>query len=61
MQPGDGHWPTPGMTRVAAPSTTLRRGPSPTQFAVPQPSHLYDGVYNFEGLAESPNPSAFPT
>ena len=25
-QPGDGHWPTPGMHRMAAPSTTLSRG-----------------------------------
>ena len=24
--PGDGHWPTPSMHRVAAPSTTLSRG-----------------------------------
>ena len=26
VQPGDGHWPTPGMHRVAAPCTTLSRG-----------------------------------
>ena len=26
LQHGDGHWSTPGMHRVAAPSTTLRRG-----------------------------------
>ena len=26
VQPGDGHWPTPSMHRVAAPSTTLSRG-----------------------------------
>ena len=26
VQPGDGHWPTPCMHRVAAPSTTLSRG-----------------------------------
>ena len=26
MQPGDGHWPTPGMHRVAAPSTALLGG-----------------------------------
>ena len=26
VQPGDGHWSTPGMHRVAAPSTTLGRG-----------------------------------
>ena len=26
VQPGDGHWPTPVMHRVAAPSTTMSRG-----------------------------------
>ena len=26
VQPGDGHWSTPGMHRVAAPSATLGRG-----------------------------------
>ena len=26
VQPGDGHWPTPGMHQVAAPSTALSRG-----------------------------------
>ena len=26
VQSGDGHWSTPGMHRVAAPSTTLGRG-----------------------------------
>ena len=31
VQPGNGHWPTPSMHRVAAPSTTLSRGkPSAT-------------------------------
>ena len=31
VQPGDGHWCTLGMHRVAAPSTTLSSGePSPT-------------------------------
>ena len=54
VQPGDGHWPTPSMHRVAAPSTTLSRGePSATQSAVPQPYHLYGGAYRFGGLAES--------
>ena len=53
-QPGDGHWPTPGMHRVAAPSTTLSRGePYATQSAVSQPSHVYGGAYSFVGLAES--------
>ena len=33
--------------------------PSATQLAVPQPYHLYGGVYSFGGLAESPDPSAF--
>ena len=55
MQPSDGHQPTPGMHRVAAPSTMLSRGePYATQSAVPQPSHLFGG-------AESPDPSTFPT
>ena len=54
MQSGDGHWPTPGMQRVAAPSTTLSRGePYAAQSAVPQPCHLYGGAYSFGGLAES--------
>ena len=26
VQPGDGHWSTPGLHRVAAPSATLGRG-----------------------------------
>ena len=54
MHPGDGHWSTPGMHRVAAPSTTLSRGePSATQSAVPQPSHLYGGAYSIGDLADS--------
>ena len=53
MQPGDGHQPTPGMYRVAAPSTTLSRvEPYAALSAVPQPSHLYGGAYSFGGLAE---------
>ena len=36
VEPGDGHQSTPGMHRVAAPSTTLgREEPSATQSAVP--------------------------
>ena len=62
VQPGDGHQSTPGMQRVAAPSTTLSRGePSATPSAVPQPSHLYGGAYSLGGSAVSPDPSAFPT
>ena len=54
MQPGDGHPSTPGMHRLAAPSTTLDRGePSATHSAVPQPSHLFGGAYNLWGLEES--------
>ena len=54
MQPGDGHWSTPGMHRVAAPSITLSRGePSATQSAVPQPSHLYGGAYSLGGSVEN--------
>ena len=54
VKPGDGHWATPGIHRVAASFTTLSRGePYATQSAVPQPSHLYGGAYSFGGLAES--------
>ena len=54
VQPGDSHWSTPGMHRVAAPSATWSRGePSTTQLAVPQPSHLYGGTYSHGGSAES--------
>ena len=61
VQPGDGNWPTPGIHRVAAPSTALRMGePSAMQTGVPQPSYLYGEAYSFRGLAESPDPSAFP-
>ena len=36
VQPGDGHWSTPGMHRVAAPTATLGRvEPSATHSAVP--------------------------
>ena len=52
--PGNGHWPTPGMHRVAAPCTALSRGePSAAQSAVIQSFQLYDGAYSFGGLAES--------
>ena len=45
VQPGDGHWPTPGMHQVAAPSSGLSRGePSATQLAVLQPFQLYGGA-----------------
>ena len=51
MQPGDGHWSTPGMDRVAAPSATLGRvEPSATHSAVPQP---IGGLYGLGGSIES--------
>ena len=51
VQPGDGHWSTPGMHRVAAPSATLGRGePSATHLAVPK---LIGGVYSLGGSIES--------
>ena len=51
MQPGDGHWSTPGLHRVATPSTTLDRGEPPaTHSAVPQP---IGGVYSLGGCIES--------
>ena len=38
VQPGDGHWSTPGMHRVVACFATLGRvEPSATHSAVPQP------------------------
>ena len=55
VQPGDGHWSTPGMHIVAAPSATLgREEPSATHSAVPQPSHLFGGGYSLGGSIESP-------
>ena len=54
VQPGNGHWPTPGLHRVAVASTTLSRGSLLLlNLAVPQSSHLYGGAYSFGGLAES--------
>ena len=38
VQPGDGHWSTPGMDRVAAPSTTLSMG-SLLQLSLLFPNH----------------------
>ena len=59
VQPADGHWSTPCMHRVLAPSATLVRvEPSATHSAVPQP---IGGVYGLGGSIESHNPSAFPT
>ena len=51
MQPGDGHWSTPGMHLVAAPSAPLDRvEPSATHSTVPQP---IGGVYSLGGSIES--------
>ena len=51
VQPGDGHWSTPGMHRVAAISATLGRvEPSATHSAVPQP---IGGLYSLGGSVES--------
>ena len=60
VQPVDGHWSTPGMHQVAAPSATLGRvKSSATHSTVPQ---LIGGVYGLGGCHRgSPNPSAFPT
>ena len=50
VHPGDGHWSTSGMHRMAAPSATLGRGkPSATQSAVPQP---FGGAYSLGGSVE---------
>ena len=51
VQPGDGHWSTPGMHQVAAPSATLARvEPSATHSTVPQP---IGRVYSLGGSIES--------
>ena len=51
VQPGDGHWSTPGMHRGAAPSATLGRvEPSATHSAVPKP---IGGVYSLGSSIES--------
>ena len=51
VQPGDDHWSTPGMHRVAAPSATLvGREPSATHSAVPQP---FGEAYCLGGSVES--------
>ena len=51
VQPGDGHWSTPGLHWVAAPSATLGRvEPSATHSAVPQP---LGGVYGLGSSIES--------
>ena len=51
VQPGDGHWSTPGLHRVAAPFATLGRvEPSATHSAVPQP---IGGVCSLGGSVES--------
>ena len=62
VQPGDGHWSTPGMHRVAAPSATLSRGTfcysvccSPT---IPS---IWWGMQPWGLGRESPDSSAFPT
>ena len=51
VQPGDGHWSTPGMHRVVPPSATLGRvEPSATYSTVPQP---FGGAYSLGGSVES--------
>ena len=51
VQPGDGHWSTPGVHRVAASSATLGRvEPSATHSTVPQP---IGGVYSLGSSKES--------
>ena len=61
VQPGDGHWPTPGMHRVAAPSTTLSRGSLcysiTCSLAIP---FIWWGTQLLGLSRESPNPSTFP-
>ena len=58
VQPGDGHQSTPGMHRVAAPSTTLGRGAFCYSFSC-APT-LWWGIQPWGLCRESPDPSAFP-
>ena len=54
VHPGDGHQPTPGMHRVAAPSTALSSWePATTQSAVLQPFQLYGGASMHGGEGSS--------
>ena len=58
VQPDDGHWSTPGVHRVAAPSTALRRR---SLLSLNQLSPSHSNYIQLLGLdRESPNPSAFP-
>ena len=60
VQPGDGHQPTLVIHRVAAPSTTLRRG---NLLLLNQlfPSHpIYMAGHKALGVWKSPIPSTFP-
>ena len=60
VEPGNGHGPTPGMYRVAAPCTALSRGEfSATQSAVLQPFQLVGHIALGLGR-ESPDPYTFP-
>ena len=62
LQPGDGHWPTPGMHRVAAPSTTLSRG-TPFCYSISCSPAIPSIWWSIQLLGlgrESPNPSTFP-
>ena len=53
VQPGDGHWPTPGVQSGCSLHYHEWGDPSATQSAVPQPSHLCGWAYSFGDLAES--------
>ena len=52
VEPDDGHWSTPGMHRVAAPSIALSRG-SLLLLSLLFPNYpIYGGAYSLGGLAE---------
>ena len=62
VQPGDGHWSTPGMHRVTDPSATLGRGSLLVLIPLFPNHSIYLVGHTALGLSgESPDPFAFPS
>ena len=62
VQPGDGHWSTPGMHRVTDPSTTLGRWSLLLLIQLfPNIPSVWWAIQPWVLSGESPDPSAFPT
>ena len=53
MQPSNGHWPTPGIHRVAAPSNALSGGSLMLLNQLSPATPKYGGAYSLGGLADS--------